>query len=131
MTTAEALGLISVLASYFRTELSDETGIVWSRSLVQWELRDGLEAAAILGEGLRFMPSLREFEDAIRDIRSHRLVSETPALPEPGGPYCGPVQFLRETDPETRERGKRAWAGLAAKYAVDIEAEAGEKETLV
>jgi hypothetical protein len=81
MTSAEAIRLIAVLASYFRQEVSDETAVLWSKDLVSFYLDDGLEAAELAGKTQVYMPNLAEFLALIRDVRNTRIVMDRLELP--------------------------------------------------
>lgn len=109
MTDAESLRLVAMLTSYFRQELSDETAVLWARELRSFEPVDGMEAAQILGTMGRFMPSLAEFVDAVRDCRNQRLKREVPALPPShdyrGRPYTLAEHLATHPDDDAKVRG--------------------------
>lgn len=96
MTDADALRVVAVLTSYFRQELSDETAVLWARSLRPYEVEDAQEAAVVLGQGLRFMPALAEFVIAVQECRTDRLERQRRGLPEPTRLYYPLALFLHE-----------------------------------
>lgn len=120
MTNAETLRVIAVLTAYFRQELSDETAVLWAQELTDYEVVDGLEAARYCGTSNRFMPSLREFTDAILAARYARL-SKTATLPEPAGEVVSLADFVK-ANPEYRDRLRKI-GGLVGE-ALQAEADA-------
>jgi hypothetical protein len=74
VTQTEALRLVGMLSAAFRTQVSEETGILWARQLMPYELEDGLEAVDILAKGTAFMPQgPKPLLDLIKDIRANRF----------------------------------------------------------
>lgn len=124
MTEPEALRLVAMLTSYFRQELSDETAMLWAHELVAYEIRDGMEAAQILGTAGRFMPSLAEFVDAIRDCRNVRLRREAPALPARYERGITLAEHLA-ANPDQRERVARMTGWVGGFFAGILERELG------
>jgi hypothetical protein len=105
MTKAEAISVVAFLGDFFRADIPDETALVWAASLERYRLEDAKAAVETLGRGLRLMPSLRELEDAIKDIIMRRRESQTPTEGE--GPYISFREFLEGfADDRTRERAR-------------------------
>jgi hypothetical protein len=97
-----------MLAAYFpgRT-MAEETSQLWEREILGYDQRDGINAARELGSMSKFMPSLAEFVDAVREERNRRVISETLALPPSGAVvFCSMEQFLRER-PDMQERVRK------------------------
>lgn len=110
MRESDAARIVSMLAAYFpgRT-MAEESAQLWEREIVEFDQRDGINAARELGAMSKFMPSLAEFADAIREERNRRVISETLALPEvPAGlvVFCTMEQFLRDR-PDMQERVRK------------------------
>jgi hypothetical protein len=108
MKTSEAVRLIAMLAAAFRQEVSEETAALWANEVSKSEVVDVVEAIQIAMTSGRFMPSLAEFMDLIRDCRNVRLAGERSALPDPVAalPKYTFAQFLAD-HPDQAERVKR------------------------
>ena len=118
-----------------------ETAALWAVELLPYELEDGMEAAKVLGSMGKFMPSLSEYIDGIREERNHRIVPE-PALPSygdllmaaspvddigapPGWPRGGAVtlvEFLRSR-PDMADRVKKL--GVWKQTLANLESDGG------
>lgn len=110
MKESDAARVVSMLAAYFPgKDITDETAVLWERQVAEFEQQDAVAAAESLGTMGRFMPSLAEFVDAIREERNHRLIARALTLPEPV-PYpsdaCTFEEFLRDR-PDMQERVKK------------------------
>jgi hypothetical protein len=118
MRQAEALRLVAMLASEFRTEVSDETGILWARQLMPYELEDGLEAVDILAKGTAFMPQgPKPLLDLIKDIRTQRLQQR--ALPPGRGvPFS---EWLATQPAEVIEKCRTLFPKLMQTVDVNLE----------
>lgn len=106
MTSAEAVRLIAMLGAYYSREIGEDTAGLWAQSLVEFEVQDGMEAVHILGAGGRFLPSLADLTDTIRECRNDRLLAARSALPvasDGRGVTLG--AFLRD-NPDMAERVK-------------------------
>jgi hypothetical protein len=104
MRESEAIRVVSMLGAAFNRDLGEDTMVLWARSLTDCEMVDAVEAIEVAMQAGRFLPSLAELLDLIRDCRNTRLKNATPALP-PSRP--GRVYTLAEhlaTHPEDRER---------------------------
>lgn len=118
MTNADALRVIAMLTAYFRQDLSDETAALWSNELLRYDVRDGIEAAKLLGAHRKFMPSLAEFVEGIRECVRDRDATR-PALVETFNamapeevkaalrPYWDKVGADREASARVREAADR------------------------
>jgi hypothetical protein len=98
VTQTEALRLVGMLSAAFRTQVSEETGILWARQLMPYALADGLEAVDILAKGTAFMPQgPKPLLDLIRDIGNQR--AQRIQLPASRGvPFS---EWLAQQDEET------------------------------
>lgn len=96
MRDSDAIRACAVLFAYFpRKDASDippETLKLWAKEIVPYDLGDALEASETLGTMGRFMPSLAEFVDTIRDCRNARMVRDQKALPR-GQTEFGNITF--------------------------------------
>jgi hypothetical protein len=119
MTQAEALRLVAMLASEFRTEVSDETGILWARQLMPFDIQDGLEAVDILAKGTAFMPQgPKPLLDLIKDIRITRLRQrELPAMTR-GVPFS---EWLSTQPEEVIEKCRTLFPKLMQTVEVNLE----------
>lgn len=81
MKESEAVRVVTMLAGYWGKEVPDEMVLLWSNELVRYDNRDAIEAAQLLGAHRRFMPSLAEFVEGVREVMRDRDMA-TPALVE-------------------------------------------------
>lgn len=82
MKQSEAVRVVHALAAAFRSELPEETVVIWARQLMPFDVADGLEAVEILSTTQAFMPSSTKLLlDMMADIRRVRG-ERTPALPD-------------------------------------------------
>jgi hypothetical protein len=82
MKESETRRLLAILAAYWRAEVSEDTASLWSASLAEFEVQDGMCAARVLAEQTKFMPSLAELLVAMRECRNERIVTGLKALPD-------------------------------------------------
>jgi hypothetical protein len=119
MTQAEALRLVAMLASEFRTEVSDETGILWARQLMPYDLEDGLEAVDILAKGTAFMPQgPKPLLDLMKDIRLQRLGRKALPSMTHGVPFS---EWLAQQDEETIRKCRAFFPRLMKTIDVNME----------
>ena len=93
MNQGEAIRVVAMLAAGFRQDVTDETGVLWARDLVPFDLTDALEAADIARQTSVFMPSAMEFVALVRDCRNVRVLEETKALPQAKHGCCDGEPF--------------------------------------
>lgn len=119
MRESEAVRVTTALGAYFGRDLPEDQLALWARELTPYGIEDGLEAARLLGSASRFMPSLREFIDAIREVRSDRLRANQRALPTGTGIFVSFEEWLINyaTD-EQRRTVARVFPGVAERYGV-------------
>jgi hypothetical protein len=123
VTQAEALRLVAMLSAAFRTELSDETGLLWARQLMNEDLGDGMEAVEVLSRTSAFMPSSPKLLlDMIRDVRVNR---NRWALPEGQGWGISFGDWYRVQDEAMRERCRRMFPAVTSKLDRGEEATIG------
>ena len=122
MNKPEAIRVIAALASYFPArEMPSETATLWAGGIDKYELTDALEAVETMGTMGRFMPSLAEFVEAIRDCQRHRLEKRNVrSLAEEGqgsGPFLSMTEWLADeamTDARMMHRARREFPSLIA-----------------
>jgi hypothetical protein len=102
----EAHPAMALLFSYFPAEPkpAETTVLAWSLALGEHELADTMQAARILGEGMKFRAALAELTDCARECRAERLANSQPALG--AGPKGTGLTFEEwaAADPETAAR---------------------------
>lgn len=108
MNARESISAVRLLLAAFpKQSFSEDTVMLWARSIQKFEMRDVGEATLVMAEREDWVPSLAEWVEAIRDERDHRVREERKALPAPVkvGSYYPLAQFLRD-HPEMGERVK-------------------------
>jgi hypothetical protein len=117
---AEAVRLIAMLGAYYSREIGTDTAGLWAKSLVAFEVQDGMEAVHLLGSSGRFLPSLADLTDTIRECRNDRLKQEREQRPLTAG--TDTISFERwfatmATDQE-KVAMRHSLPSLAAKYDI-------------
>jgi hypothetical protein len=118
MTSAEAVRLIAMLGAYYGREIGTDTAALWAKSLVEFEVQDGMEAVHLLGASGRFLPTLADLTDTIRECRNDRLKVEHYQLPDRSDSVSF-EDWLATTASDEEKASLRTHAPrLSAKYGI-------------
>jgi hypothetical protein len=102
MKESEAIRVVSMLGAAFNRDLGEDTIVLWARGIMDEDVEDALEAVEVAARSGKFVPSLKEFQDYVRDCRITRHTHSQRPLPSHRGRYTL-AQHLAET-PEDREK---------------------------
>jgi len=111
MNETEARQAIGVLTAYYpRDEVPASTVAAWSAALADYDVRDAIGAANVLGADRRFLPSLAEWLVEVRAVRRDRWQrEEARALPEGG--YISLAEWRERQGREAHGDGEAAADG--------------------
>ena len=106
MNKTEAKAICALLSAGFpKDPMPDSTVALWASKLTAFDYYDAEEAARDVVEVFERMPSLKAFEDAIRETKRARHRADViPLAPFAGRPYLLTEHLL--THPEDRARAE-------------------------
>lgn len=123
MRESDAARVVAMVGTYWGRDIAPDQTALWVREIAPYQLEDGIEAARMLGAASRFLPSLREFIDAIREVRNDRLRSERDArgLPPGDARYVSFADWIADyaTDAQ-RATVARVFPAVADRYGIDL-----------